>query len=607
MAIYNYTLKKYLKAPSTYVISIISFLIVFVVGAYMPYKQMDSVTTPGDYAKMVITVVSSISLFMSIFTSVFAGFKAATMFKDEVENGTFLVVLSKPISRTRLIIVKWLALQSIILLYTFMVALSFLVGTLIFDKGSSIKNLKALGVGTLSSRIVEISVYIWLLMFLIGFIFSSISLLLSTRMSVGATIGISIGLGLIIPITSMIGMFTKKNDYEKFATFEESLKVTRSKYLMHQYSKLLGSSFKHSSQEIEKMYAPGTRLTKLSVATGKEDTFKHWWLFDLNYQLTRLSEYAYTPIIPDNFKNGLGDTRLVKRGTYKIKDSNINGVDVIKGFNDQIIKSWNTIKPLRELTVVKINKMIKTGGNALIFKNYPNGVKIVTGQTLDSDMRDGAKQKFAELATLNGQLSPGYFDILNNTKFIELLDMAQKTALHPSATNGKTKEYVSAIGYQSLLHTYGLMVHHSSKFGVPIDLSTPEKRIISSQRYHSFRDSINHSVDIIRPLSFWITGKNLKKKIIEKNLHLIDPFQGVAKTDIDKLPTPIMMMTKQFDATDSALYSQMVTIFKNSDNKIAEIETRDYVKKDYILLFYVVLGIILVPLSILSIKSKDFR
>ena len=106
MAIYNYTLKKYLKAPSTYVISIISFLIVFVVGAYMPYKQMDSGTTPREYAKMVITVVSSISLFMSIFTSVFAGFKAATMFKDEVENGTFLVVLSKPISRTRLIIVK---------------------------------------------------------------------------------------------------------------------------------------------------------------------------------------------------------------------------------------------------------------------------------------------------------------------------------------------------------------------------------------------------------------------------------------------------------------------------------------------------------------------
>ena len=106
MAVYNYTMKKYLKATSTYVIALLSFIIVFVVGAYLPYQGMGSKTSPQAYGERVIMVVSSITVFMSIFASVFAGFKSATMFKDEVENGTFLVVLSKPITRTRLIIVK---------------------------------------------------------------------------------------------------------------------------------------------------------------------------------------------------------------------------------------------------------------------------------------------------------------------------------------------------------------------------------------------------------------------------------------------------------------------------------------------------------------------
>ena len=264
MAIYNYTMKKYLKAPSTYVISIISFIIVFVVGAYLPYTHLDYTTTPEEYAKLVIVVVSSITLFMSLFTSIFAGFKAATMFKDEVENGTFLVVLSKPISRTRLIIVKWLALQTIILLYTFMVAFVFMTGTLIFDKGSTIKDLKLAGIGTLSSRIVEVSIYIWLIMFLIGFIFSSISLLLSTRLSVGATIGISIGLGLVVPITSMIGMFSKTDEYEKF---DESKTVNESKTVMKALNMMTGNP-KFTTEAIEDMYAPGLKLSRLSVTSG---------------------------------------------------------------------------------------------------------------------------------------------------------------------------------------------------------------------------------------------------------------------------------------------------------------------------------------------------
>ena len=257
---------------------------------------------------------------------------------------------------------KWLALQSIILAYTFLVAFAFLAGTLIFDKGSSIHALKAAGIGTLSSRIVETSIYIWLIMFLVGFIFSSIGLLLSTKVSVGATIGISIGLGIIIPITSMIGMFSKKDEYEKF---KQSDFVETSKWSAHdamsKLSKLLPAGSSLTTQVIDDMYNPGLKLSKLTMTSGKKDSYKHLWLFDLNYQLTRLSEYAYMPVIPERYKNALSGTRLIKRGVYKVSGSGLKGQGVIDAFNNQITKAWKSLEPIRKLTITKINSTIAKG------------------------------------------------------------------------------------------------------------------------------------------------------------------------------------------------------------------------------------------------------
>jgi ABC-type transport system involved in multi-copper enzyme maturation permease subunit len=51
-------------------------------------------------------VASSINVLtgtLAMFTAIFCGFKAAFMMRDEVEDGSFLILISKPISRNKLI------------------------------------------------------------------------------------------------------------------------------------------------------------------------------------------------------------------------------------------------------------------------------------------------------------------------------------------------------------------------------------------------------------------------------------------------------------------------------------------------------------------------
>jgi len=60
----------------------------------------------SSYIKQVYIIISTMTSFISVFVSIFAGFKSATLFKDEIEDGTFLVMISKPISRSRIIFSK---------------------------------------------------------------------------------------------------------------------------------------------------------------------------------------------------------------------------------------------------------------------------------------------------------------------------------------------------------------------------------------------------------------------------------------------------------------------------------------------------------------------
>lgn len=108
-AIYVYTMKKYLKSYSTWVILLLSALgIGFMIGGYLPFAfvNVNKINAPMVYVKSIMAAIAGVSVFFGIFSAIFAGFKSASMYKDEVENGTFLVLLSKPLRRGQIVFGK---------------------------------------------------------------------------------------------------------------------------------------------------------------------------------------------------------------------------------------------------------------------------------------------------------------------------------------------------------------------------------------------------------------------------------------------------------------------------------------------------------------------
>ena len=308
---YKYTLIKYLKAPSTWVIFVVSCFIAGFLGGYLPYApiKLSSPKASQVYSQVVIVAVASMTTFLSLFVSVFAGFKSATMFKDEVEDGTFLVMLSKPTNRSQIIFGKWLALQTTIALFTLSTASFFGLFTLAFDKGDQIKDLIKIGAQPISDNLFQITMTIWGILTLMGLIFSSIALLLSTKLSVGATIGISIAIGVFIPITSLITTLTKKREFESISSNDSLIYRTRLQRFV-EGAKAMGSGVSstdvdNSIAEMNDLINDPQGIYSLGLATGEEDMFKNIWPFDFHFQLNELSSFASEQAIPDTVRHAI--------------------------------------------------------------------------------------------------------------------------------------------------------------------------------------------------------------------------------------------------------------------------------------------------------------
>ena len=300
--IYKYTLNKYRKAISSWLILLVSMAIAGFLGGYLPFSSFkyDGHDAAAKYTKLTIVVVAAITTFLALFTSVFSGFKAATMFKDEVEDGTFLIMLSKPIDRKRILLGKLLALQTAILFFTFMTSLAYATFTYIFDTGSKVEGLATYNIRTLKEQIWKIAAIIWGILALTGFIFSSIGVLLSTKVSVGATIGISIGLSVVIPATSIIGSVTKKDEYKDISKYSESKSLISqlrgySHSLSNGESTKLNSLLDGLSAEIDDPKG----IYSLGVATGETNGFKNFWPLDINFQIQKLSAFASDSVASD--------------------------------------------------------------------------------------------------------------------------------------------------------------------------------------------------------------------------------------------------------------------------------------------------------------------
>lgn len=355
---YKQTLIKYIKSPSTWVILVIAMFISGFLSAGLPWLNFDE-SKPGSTNSYIIRVVSTIataSSYMAIFASIFAGFKSAGMFRDEMDQGTFLTLVSKPVRRSSILIGKWLALQTTLIGFAFLTTISFGVVTAILDKGHYLNDLGTYGAKTLRSQLPMVMIYLFMIIYLMCLIFSSIALLISTKLSYGGTIGASIALGVIIPITSLTWTFTHKESHYSL-TNNRALKNVMN--FEENYRELNGNSqyyLSESAKQLQREYfsklAKDNSIFGLGISSGMEDGFESSWVGDFQYQIARIGAFASEEAIPNS-------SELLAASS--LESSELSRTDLVPDHDHPLSKNLST----------------KDNGHTLAFEFIKNGIKDV--------------------------------------------------------------------------------------------------------------------------------------------------------------------------------------------------------------------------------------
>lgn len=208
MPIFRYTIKKMLLTPSTWIILLITiaFITLFNTLLLVSFNNLN-LTAQEIFNPYLISWKSVMFfLFLGLMLFIFIAIKATQVFRDEIDDGTLLILVSKPVSRTRIWTEKLFALQTTILLFMFF---SIFVSSIFIA-------IPGLGSGAIYSKMFP---YMWIL-FAVGIIFdliiSSTAILLSLVMNAKAIVAIMIGFAALVNILSsplIMNIFSPTKEY----------------------------------------------------------------------------------------------------------------------------------------------------------------------------------------------------------------------------------------------------------------------------------------------------------------------------------------------------------------------------------------------------------
>ena len=306
MVVYRYTLRKFLRTPSTWVLLVIGILTMFFLGGFLTFwllgqhwdlKNSDEIKSIAMKTAFIIDY-SSPGTTICLLIAVFAGFKGAQVFRDEIEDGSFLIVLSKPLSRKRILIQKWLAFMTIFIIFVISLCLFHALGALAAQKGSYVTGYlwQAIPIETGISMIFML-------------IFSSIALIISTFLSSKGVIGVVFVLGMSIVFTQFISQFTYKPSFSAVGISRnapESLRPGSTKNFLYMRNKAI------TNQDIEKANFKAMLFNENNLYINNPDalnTYNHIWPFDLSYHINLMDSLVVKSVISQDdraYKNFSG-------------------------------------------------------------------------------------------------------------------------------------------------------------------------------------------------------------------------------------------------------------------------------------------------------------
>lgn len=198
MPIFRYTFKKILISPSTWVIFALT-LIVLGLAWGLPVALLNNQGIKIDWTKELILSfflapwkVLAFTAFIGLMLLIFIGVKSTQIFRDEIDDGTLLILVSKPISRNRIWAEKWLAFQATVISYTFF---SILLGGLLLA-------IPGIGGSVVYLTLLPYMGILFGIALLFDLIFTSVVLLLSLVLNSKATIALTVGFAALTNIFS---------------------------------------------------------------------------------------------------------------------------------------------------------------------------------------------------------------------------------------------------------------------------------------------------------------------------------------------------------------------------------------------------------------------
>ncbi|URM52926.1 ABC transporter permease subunit [Mycoplasma sp. SG1] len=223
---------------------IISFIISGILIGLGVQQNTLTIETQLNNLKNILNV-SFFTIFICTIYLIFMAVKATQVFRDEIEDGTILLVLSKPINRKSLLAQKWCSYQLIGIIFLFS-NLFWIIGI-----SSFFATLTAIG------HLLQNIIYILIFSLMCQFIFSSIFLLLSLSFSSKTLIIIAVLVVIFLIFLNILVPLLTVSDLKHFFNNSYGVKsVSREGYnnYMHQANLFYYLSFINFGYHLENMF-----------------------------------------------------------------------------------------------------------------------------------------------------------------------------------------------------------------------------------------------------------------------------------------------------------------------------------------------------------------
>ncbi len=198
MVIFKYNLKKYFRTVSTWILLLFGIAITVLVSMVFTNSwPVNSTVHNSAWSNGNIDAVTNVYIFVTpilvVIIAIFAAFKSVQLFRDEINEGSLLLLVSKPISRKRILIQKWFSLITIFIIFITPILVTQTIILLHFINYQPAY--KMIWWGLLGELFVTTAFFALL---------SSVSLIISLRLGVKSVLGLSFACTLLMVISSSI-------------------------------------------------------------------------------------------------------------------------------------------------------------------------------------------------------------------------------------------------------------------------------------------------------------------------------------------------------------------------------------------------------------------